>query len=778
MPVSLISPGVGFTEIDQSFRAQDVVAIGASVIGTAPKGPAFVPTVCVGKDGYVSSFGGRDPKHFGSYLMLNYLTFKEAALFTRVLGHADGTGVVNGYQVGSITAIADDSGSTGNILAVVHHTGSHSSLICSQVSGDDNNFVVKVALGATTLFAATASFLTSSANYVEKVMNTDPTKYSTYGHYLYQVFKYKKPKTGMQASGVGVSGSLTSFQRDFTAGSTPWVISQDVGGTVFDLLKFHTLPHGRATNDQFKVTLANVRPSPNVTATPYGTFDVLIRDFYDTDQRPVILESFVGCTLDPRSNAFIARKIGDYNEYFDTATRKIKADGEYRNKSKYVRVEMNLSADYPPESLPWGFRGYERLAFVSSSTFHGMPYTPNQYDRNGNVDPNVAWGVLFVSGGIVDRMRAHPNSATGGLTGSDSDFSLKYLSASWNSAGKQVWTYNTSLAQASWHGPVYTSASLYKFTMPFFGGFDGLDLRVANPFHPYTLTNSADDTDISVVSLKRALDVISNRDIFLMDLLFVPGVHNLKVTDHARTLVNDRKDAFYVMDVTGATVTEVVENLRNRELDDNYTGCYYPDLKLDDRDNNRIVRVPPSVAVAGAMAYSDKVAHPWFAPAGFNRGGVSMFGITDLVDRLDQDDRDLLYANRINPITNFAGEGIVIFGQKTLQVKESALDRINVRRLLIDAKKQVERVARTLVFEQNDATTWQNFANGVNPILEQIRQNRGLDRFLVISDSTVNTPDVVDRNILKGKIFLQPTRAVEFVDVDFIITPSGVTFGS
>jgi phage tail sheath protein FI len=262
-----------------------------------------------------------------------------------------------------------------------------------------------------------------------------------------------------------------------------------------------------------------------------------------------------------------------------------------------------------------------------------------------------------------------------------------------------------------------------------------------------------------------------------MNLLALPGIHNLKVVDKARSVVNDRQDAMFVMDVTGSTVAEVIGNLKNREIDDNYTACYYPDLKLNDRSANKMVRVSPSVAVMGAISFSDRVGQVFFAPAGLNRGGLGQFDIVDVADRLNFQDRNDLYDNRINPIATFPNEGIVVFGQKTLQIKASALDRINVRRLLIFAKKTIASAAKLLVFEPNNPATWQRFVNVVNPILEKVRQDQGIERFRVVMDTTTNTADLVDRNIMTGKIFLQPTKSAEFIDLSFIITNAGVSFG-
>jgi len=770
MAQKFLSPGVFTTEIDLSFLAAGVAGIGAVIIGRTPKGPAFVPTIVNGLPDFNNIFGGPkgvEPNHQMTYAAKNYLKNGGTLTVVRTLGHVDGSNITNGYTVGSITAITDLAAS-GSVMAVLHHSGTVSNLSVVGVPVDANNFVVRI--GAT--FAATASFLTSSANYIEKVLNTDPTKYSSVGHYVYRALSYAKPAASASWSTAQISGALSAFTRDFEGGVTPWIKSQAVGGIDFNLFRFNTKAHGQATNNELKVTISNIKPSPSPLATPYGTFDIYVRQFSDSDQRQVIVDSFVGCSMDPNSLSYIARKIGNSVELFDTTQRKFIATGDFPSKSKHIYVEMSTEAQAPTDALPWGHRGLAKETFVSASSLPSVPYTINQIDRNGNQDANIHWGISFVSGGIDDRMRAFPNNIST-LTASDADFSMTFLTSSYT-AGKRTWQYDPSLAAANQLSPIYASASLYKFSVPFLGGFDGLDLRVDNPFY---LTNVADETDVGVVSLKRGIDTVSNPDAFDFNIAALPSIHNLKVTDYARAMVNSRMDAMFVMDVTGSSVAEVVGNLKNRELDDNYTACYYPDLKLDDKTNARVLRVAPSVAILGAIAYSDRVGQVFFAPAGMNRGGLSAFDIVDVQDRLTFQDRNDLYDNRINPIATFPAEGIVVFGQKTLQVKASALDRINVRRLLIFAKKTIAGAAKLLLFEPNNPQTYQRFTNTVNPILEKIRQDQGIDRFRVVMDATTNTPDLVDRNIMTGKIFLQPTKSAEFIDLSFIITNAGVSFG-
>jgi phage tail sheath protein FI len=215
---------------------------------------------------------------------------------------------------------------------------------------------------------------------------------------------------------------------------------------------------------------------------------------------------------------------------------------------------------------------------------------------------------------------------------------------------------------------------------------------------------------------------------------------------------------------------EAVDNLEGTSIDSNYTATYYPWVLTRDTENNTQLFLPPTAEVCRNLALTDKIFKPWFASAGYTRGLVNSIKARKT---LTQDDRDVLYKGRINPIATFTDVGTVIWGNKTLQVKESALDRINVRRLLLRARKLISAVAVRLLFEQNDQKVRQDFLDSVNPILDEIRRDRGLIDFRV---TVSNTPEDLDSNTMTGKIYLKPTRALEYIDIEFVITPTGASF--
>ena len=322
-----------------------------------------------------------------------------------------------------------------------------------------------------------------------------------------------------------------------------------------------------------------------------------------------------------------------------------------------------------------------------------------------------------------------------------------------------------------------------KFAIPFQWGFDGGDPRTSPATgNDISSTNTQgfdcqSSTASGTLAYKRAINAISNPDEFDINLLVTPGIiHRLhsSVTNHAISKVESRADALYIMDSAAYNDSVQTVNDTISSLDTNYVASYYPWVKIDDPSTGQPVWVPPSVVIPGVIAFTDRVAHEWFAPAGLNRGGLSSVRMAK--KKLTHTERDQLYDGRVNPIASFPGQGVVVFGQKTLQSKPSALDRINVRRLLIRLKKFIASSSRFLVFEQNDSSTRARFLNIVNPFLESVQANSGLSAFKVVMDDSNNTPDVIDRNQLVGQIFIQPTRTAEFIVLDFTILPTGAAF--
>ena len=320
-------------------------------------------------------------------------------------------------------------------------------------------------------------------------------------------------------------------------------------------------------------------------------------------------------------------------------------------------------------------------------------------------------------------------------------------------------------------------------------GFDGLGNIQGTSTAGHLWYNDITDTnsqgfDLSTAAAGQtayedAINLLGNADEYDINMVLLPGVTGGgtggdKIINKAIDMCTDRGDCFVIADPTlaSAAITTATGGAECR--DSNYAAMYYPWIQIQDSDLGRNVWVPPSVVMGGVYAFNDKVAHEWFAPAGLNRGGID--SAIQAERKLTQSNRDTLYESNFNPIATLPGQGVVAWGQKTLQKKSSALDRVNVRRLLIRVKKFIAASSRFLVFEQNNAKTRQRFLGIVNPFLENVQSNSGLNAFKVVMDDTNNTPDVVDRNILYGQIFVQPTKTAEFIVLDFTIQPTGATF--
>jgi len=281
--------------------------------------------------------------------------------------------------------------------------------------------------------------------------------------------------------------------------------------------------------------------------------------------------------------------------------------------------------------------------------------------------------------------------------------------------------------------------------------------------------NAADYNDM--------IALMGNQDDYKYNVITVPGLNLTDNTTQLTTLVNNvqsRGDAIVVVDTEAYNATVQQAITAASSVNSSYAATYWPWLQTIDPGTGQFVWVPASTMIPAVYAFNDSISEPWFAPAGINRGGLST--VIRAERKLSQGNRNDLYSGNVNPIATFPGQGVVVYGQKTLQKKASALDRVNVRRLLIALKSYISQVANNLVFEQNTLATRTNFLNQVNPYLESVQQRQGLYAFRVVMDDSNNTPDVIDRNQLVGQIYLQPTKTAEFIYLDFNILPTGATF--
>lgn len=775
----------------------------------------------------------------------------------------------------------------------------------------------------------TASFDPRSSNYFAKTLNTDPLKIQEAGHFLYANWDVhtalavvtgsgmidsllgadapgnsgREPSAFILTSSLGRNDSsdyvpnYESFEDRFGHAVSPWVISQKFGGKPQNLFRLHALDDGAGISSNFKVSIDNITVSNDPT-NKFPSFTVSLRYMNDRDQDKKNLpnEVFAGVNLDPTSDRYIAKVIGDVHAYFDfdreEAEQKLVIEGNYENRSNYIRVEVHPDIEngfVDPTATPMGFRGIDHLVTSGSMPMQGietdlsdglivadalkravtppLPFrrkitTGEEWSLREQANSRFYWGVQFehpetvlkkngstLRNESIDSFAKYfPGFARDGasfITGSNSG---QPDSAEWGTIDSdrfcnnlftleniQVVTGSNGLANPNkWSKAVYarngntsttdysiiqaldssgdhlklrgfkvedipTNKQFAKFSFIMQGGFNGVnifdedetDLNNAAVSGDMEDTNRGIENGPNVRAYLKSIEIMKNTTNLDMQLFAIPGIRHEIITDAATLAVEERFDALYLMDVQQydetnelvkkdsqiPSLTNTLTSFTSRAVDSSFAAAYFPDVLYRDPQGVNL-NVPPSVVVLGALALNDAVGHPWFAPAGFTRGALPDSALEPRV-RLGQSDMDKLYDVSVNPIVAFPGAarsgtnprgGVVVWGQKTLQVSASALDRVNVRRLLIDIRRQVRDIAQTILFEPNREATLARFSAAITPRLQRIQALSGLERFKVVIDSSTTTADDISNNTIRGKIFLQPTKTIEFVSLDFVVS--------
>ena len=636
--------------------------------------------------------------------------------------------------------------------------------------------------------------------------------------------------------------SIANYLERYQSASSPWIVSELRGNSVYQLFKYITIGDGNSSNRDVKVSLANMSFETN-------TFDLLVRAYNDSDASPVVLEKYTNCTMDPNSNSFVAKKVGS-------------SDGQYEILSKYIMLQMN--PDAPSDSLPCGFEGYLIRTYSGITTPYTVAppfpiyktkyYTPgeviynppfglssgsdNSTISNGENSRRAYLGFSTSIGQDVNFFDYKGNQTPTGFTCTeqtyenwsiqtkgfhmDSGATVITIASAYSNSGETA--FEVGVGQFNTE-PLYSNEVYYriysrKFTVLPYGGFDGWDIyreRRTNSdsfqlgkvgylsgaregcqpypnatgwgaFRQITVEdNTTDYANTDYYAYRLGIESFNNPAIININVFATPGidyVNNEALVRYSIDMVEtDRADSIYVtttpdFDLLQPSLSmdnfiypqDAVDNLYTTDIDSNYTVTYYPWVLTRDSVFNTQIYIPATAEVCRNLALTDNTSFPWFATAGYTRGIVNSVRARR---RLTQLDRDTLYQGRINPIATFNDVGTVIWGNKTLQLRESPLDRVNVRRLLLQARKLISAVAIRLLFEQNDAVVRQQFLDSVNPILDAIRRDRGITDFRVTVSST---PEELDSNQMSGRIFLKPTKALEFIDIEFVITPQGASF--
>lgn len=635
----------------------------------------------------------------------------------------------------------------------------------------------------------TCSMDPSSSKFITKVIGSDvfdknKTDFPVYVHEIYSKYLKSSFDLGLirgLSLVVAVENDQTNFAERWQTSLSPMVVSEVRGGNVADLFEVTTISDGDSSNYQVKVMIQNINLET-------GEFDVLVRDFNDTDDSMVILERFSRCTMNIELPGYVGRKIGT-------------SDGEYELRSKYIMLIMADS--HPTDALPAGFKGFVNNSSFGTSTLGGSNYKTKYYEAGEIVGYESDGTPILTNGDKIRKVSLGLSSQVGfdrdllkfkglGAIGSTKGFHLSSNASSLS--GFTTTQYDLEGQTGNDDTNKMKNINNRKFTFATAGGFDGWDIyrEVRTNTDGYifgkstyvsgnTTNGGVFNPNVGNSDYYAFLDGINtfgNPEAIDINLFSTPGLdwynHGSLVAQTIEMIEEDRADSLYIINSPGpeffTTADGVSEELDNIGMDSNYSATYWPWIQIRDTDNSTQLYIPPTGEVLKNIALTDNVSYPWFAVAGYSRGLINSIKASK---KLTLDERDQLYKNRINPIATFSDTGTIIWGNKTLQVKESALDRINVRRLLLRARKLISAVAVRLLFEQNDEQVRNEFLRLVNPILETIKKERGLTDFRVVVS---NDPEDIDANTLRGKIYIKPTRSLEFIDVEFVITPTGASF--
>ena len=629
-----------------------------------------------------------------------------------------------------------------------------------------------------------------------------------------------------------VTLDFNNYKEAYRYASTPWIVSEMKGSAenveLTKLFRFHTISDGSASNTEVKVSLANIDPEN-------GTFDVLVRSFYDTDSAPVVLERYTQCNLIPGSSNYIAYKIGSTNE-------------DYETRSNYITVEVN-ETDKTKLSVPAGFLGYPVRCFDGAMVNIGDEKQPNvqspYFQYNTNVDEEIRinkqyFGISDLTGIDEDILRYKGveayNELPEGLSpcfhldsrilerGEKSEKLQQTVTVdgivydNWVTVGKSnVTDYGIEPRlgnEDTMFGTIYEDKRYRKFTVAFYGGWDGWDYFrdqrsnddsfTYNKYRGSLNRISGEGVSFSVIRDPEAygfdnkaitsdyyaylygIRQFANPKSIDINVFATPGidyVNNKSLVGEAIEMIEtERADSVYVITTpdkpSGAgdgvaemyTPYDAVANLEDSEIDSNYACTYYPWVKYFDQDNSQYIYLPVTKDIVRNFAMTDNTTYPWFAAAGWNRG--SIYGVKSKRN-LKLAEQDALYDGRINFINSFPDEGMKLWGDKNLQERESQMNRISKRRLLVHIRKLLAVACVGLLFDPNDNSTVKTFKSAVEPILQDIVKKRGLTDFRIEID---DSQEARDRLELPAKIYLKLLPSLEYITIDFTISPSGVSF--
>ena len=710
MAEKIVSPGVFTNEVDQSFLPAGIQAIGAAVIGPTQKGPAGIPTIVSSYSEYVQKFGGKFTSGSGAEEQSYKYLTNYAA--QEYLKYADTLTVVR--ILAGAAAPATSAVQSGTTVGSSFSSGSLD--LKTNTIGE----TFKIVAGSVTR---------------KFVANADGAGDSDDG--TVRFFPVGASLTAMAANLKDEIEAESIPGITATAASGKIILSGSAIGTTGNGVTFATASN--VDTSTFSDTALGSFTMEGGTNTSTATDVFTLTTLSDgADQNSFTAAEGTNNTLASGSENNIRWEVTSKNDNKGTFNLIIRRGDDTIKRKTILEQYTNLTLD-PNSSDYIGRRIGDQINTVRDS---------------GTADPFLQMSGSFANRSKYVRVTVQKNT-------------YNYLDANGNIRDAGLTQFLPTVGSGSFStgndGTVQHPRKFYETIEE-------------NNVQGYDLSADA-DAGHGQTAYSDAIKLLKNQDEYDINLITVPGLVDDKHGTTIGELVQmceDRSDCFAVIDpiLYSGGITSAVA--KGDARDSNYAAMYWPWVKIPDTDLGRNVWVPASTVIPSVYAFNDRVAAPWFAPAGLNRGGIDIAVQTER--KLTHANRDTLYESNINPIATFPNSGVTVFGQKTLQKKSSALDRVNVRRLLIAAKKFIASTTKFLVFENNTAATRNRFLSIVNPYFENVQQRQGLYGFKVVMDETNNTPDVIDRNTMVGQIFLQPAKAAEFIVIDFNILPTGAAF--
>ena len=876
-----VSPGVYTEEKDVILSVKSLGITSLGLVGETLYGPAFENIEISEWNDFVDYFGGTSgelykntglPKYELPYIAKSYLTKSKRLNVVKVLG-------LSGYNAGTCWVVKTQGGKPliiirskkimGEIgenpcepvdsfteivseITIGEYNNSTYKTFCSGGTGQtgtDLNTDNKLCIHVTTYENLKENYNVSldptDNDYIYKVISSRPNDGKNCSIYIEEVYEGSlnddNIATGENAilkigfSGANTTEEFADYKGQYRCALTPWLVSEattfnkgesdseceDVGISINKLFRFLTISDGDASNFQVKVSIEKINPYT-------GTFDVIVRDFNDTDTNINVLEKFLKCSMRKGDTSFIGYKIGT-------------SDGLYGNNSKFITVELASDEDMGG-SVPCGFLGFPISNYgtenapeiVYRTTYNPKIKENKQYFGISNVDTDILTfkgREFYVDDAMTPKYDDSGNTVSAASLTYTKGFHMDSIFCSTNCGhdiyidGVKTTTYTFDCVSgekvtsdiyepritcakftdnSNYMGKtIYKNEKLRKFTVCFYGGFDGWDINRESRTNTdeYNVNNYGTVSGLNGYNIFKNADyyklpsyvntsdyyaylagykVFSNPQDVEINVFATPGINwlnNTMLTKEAIEVIEDPEDgrggdALYIMNAPyGITdIDELVTEFENTEINSSYACTYAPWILYKDTIRNQYLYLPPTKDVVRNIAETDNTSFPWFAPAGTTRGVV----VCEKAEyKTTLEDENKLYGSRINPVKTFGKDGVIVWGNKTTYNLESPLNRINVRRLMIRVKKLITSAAKHLIFEQYDDAIEKQFRGLVEPILADVKSNRGIFDYKVVTEVT---PETRDQHILPAKIMIKPTPALEYISITFVVYPESVAF--